>query len=367
MKLLITGGTGFIGSAFIRMVLGGEQKNSSSAHSKNILKISHLTNVDNLKLSSNHSDLSNLQIVCNRYSFEDLDICNLDELRSVFKRCDPDAIIHLAAETHVDKSILYPRDFINTNVIGTLNLLEVSYEHWIKKGKSSNFRFLHVSTDEVFGMLGPTGRFSEESCYAPRNPYSTSKAASDHLVRSWHATYGLPVLISNCSNNFGPFQYPDKLIPKSISYALDKKPIPIYGSGQQIRDWINVADHTNALMTILAHGSVGRSYNVGAENERTNLQIVEEICQILDELNPSGLPHARLITFVGDRPGHDTRYAIDPSRIRSELNWYPKINFQDGLKATVEWYINNQSWWRKLLENENIISPTTLANHSKIR
>ena len=360
MKLLITGGAGFIGSAVVRGAIpAGTDAFVSAPHPRQNLRLEptiqsaiselRVINLDSLELCSGESAFVALPPFSERHEFVKSDITDLSELHSVFRTYDPDAVMHLAAETHVDHSISRPLDFIETNVIGTLNLLQASLEHWLQRGSPKNFRFLHVSTDEVFGMLGSSGRFTEDSRYDPRNPYSASKAASDHLVRTWHETYGLPVLISNCSNNFGPFQFPDKLIPKTVACALDGRPIPIFGAGNQIRDWIHVSDHAAALFIILEQGRVGQSYNVGAENERTNLGVVRQVCRILDRIHPSGTPHHRLIKFVADRPGHDTRYAIDPTRMRGELNWRPKIGFEAGLEATVEWYVNNQSWWRPLL------------------
>ena len=363
MKLLITGGAGFIGSTLIRFLFEANQVATDSLVNSNTHTVNsidsdvldavqslHITNVDKLLLHPNQVSCNGIDQNAKLYTFEYLDITNKDKLRSVFSSFNPDAIIHLAAETHVDKSILYPEEFINTNVLGTLNLLELSLEQWQRRDRPENFRFLHVSTDEVFGSLGPIGSFTEDSCYAPRNPYSCSKAASDHLVSTWYETYGLPVIISNCSNNFGPYQFPDKLIPKTIVRALDNHTIPIYGSGLQIRDWINVRDHVEALMTILLRGRIGQSYNVGAENELTNLMVVERICTIIDDIRVSNSPHSKLITHINDRLGHDTRYSINPSRVNNEIGWYPRISFQDGLISTVEWYLRNESWWRQFVK-----------------
>ncbi len=350
MKLLITGGAGFIGSAVVRAALGtAPTVRKSGADESPHAVAAQVVNVDSLELYSREAALYALPPLSDRHIFHQLNITDANALDSVFRSHDPDAVVHLAAETHVDHSIRRPLDFVNANVAGTYNLLQASLGHWQRRGRPESFRFLHVSTDEVFGSLGQDGRFSEKSRYDPRNPYSATKAASDHLVRAWHHTYGLPVLISNCSNNFGPFQFPDKLIPRIISRAIDGQPIPIFGSGKQVRDWIFVEDHAAALLAILDRGQVGRSYNVGAENETTNIKIAKLVCGILDRLRPSGGPHTRLISFVGDRPGHDTRYAIDPARIRSELDWVPLVGLEAGLEATVQWYLQHQSWWRPLL------------------
>ena len=256
--------------------------------------------------------------------------------------------MHLAAESHVDRSIDGPADFIDTNITGTFNLLEASRAHWVGQGKPGGFRFHHISTDEVFGSLGPTGQFTETSPYDPRSPYSASKAASDHLVRAWAETYGLPVVMTNCSNNYGPFHFPEKLIPVVILNALAGKPIPVYGAGLNVRDWLYVEDHADALLTVVQRGMVGRSYNIGGENEVRNIDIVTKICALLDEMRPAGGPHARLIAHVTDRPGHDARYAIDPSRIRDELGWRPSVTLDEGLRRTVRWYLDNAAWWQPL-------------------
>ena len=267
---------------------------------------------------------------------------------------DPDAVMHLAAESHVDRSIDGPSDFIETNVTGTFTLLESVRAWWIAKGKPEAFRFHHISTDEVFGSLGATGKFTEDTPYDPRSPYSASKAASDHLVRAWHETYGLPVVLTNCSNNYGPFHFPEKLIPVVILNALAGKAIPVYGKGENVRDWLYVEDHADALLTVLEKGPVGRSYNIGGENEARNIDIVRLICALLDEMRPQGAPHDRLITFVTDRPGHDLRYAIDPTRIRTELGWRPSVTLQEGLRRTVRWYLDNEAWWRPLQERQGV-------------
>ena len=258
--------------------------------------------------------------------------------------------MHLAAETHVDHSIRRPRDFIETNIVGTFNLLEAALEYWHSCGKPEGFRFHHVSTDEVYGRLGETGKFTEDSRYDPCNPYSATKAASDHLVRAWHKTFGLPVVVSNCSNNFGPFQLPDKFIPKVITSAVSGKFVPVYGSGEQRRDWIYVRDHAAALIAVLSRGRTGRSYNVGAENEFSNIELARKVCAILDRLRPSCIPHAEYLRFVEDRPGHDFRYAIDPERIREELNWSPRFTMEEALESTVRWYLENPDWWQPLVQ-----------------
>jgi dTDP-glucose 4,6-dehydratase len=262
--------------------------------------------------------------------------------------------MHLAAESHVDRSIDGPGTFIETNVNGTFTLLEAARAFWTRKGKPDGFRFHHISTDEVFGSLGPTGKFTEATPYDPRSPYSASKAASDHLVRAWHETYGLPVVLTNCSNNYGPFHFPEKLIPVVILNALAGKPIPVYGKGENVRDWLYVEDHADALLCVLTHGQTGRSYNIGGENEARNIDIVRTICALLDEMHPAGAPHDRLITFVTDRPGHDLRYAIDPTRISTELGWHPSVTLEAGLRRTVRWYLDNEGWWRALQSRQGV-------------
>ena len=287
------------------------------------------------------------------YTFVRADIRSSNAMSSIFAEHRPDAVLHLAAETHVDHSIRRPRDFIETNIVGTFNMLEAALEYWHNCGKPECFRFHHVSTDEVFGRLGQAGRFTEESRYDPCNPYSATKAASDHLVRAWHKTFGLPVVISNCSNNFGPFQLPDKFIPKVITSAVCGKSIPIFGRGEQRRDWIYVRDHAKALIEVLSHGRTGRSYNVGAENEISNIELARRICAILDRLRPSFKSHAKLLRFVEDRPGHDFRYAIDPGRIRKELNWRPRFTMEEALESTVKWYLENPDWWQPLVQEKS--------------
>jgi dTDP-glucose 4,6-dehydratase len=338
MKILVTGGAGFIGSAVIRQAIAvGHQ----------------VVNLDALTYAA---CLANLDSVADDpgYAFEHANICDAAALGAIFARHEPDAVMHLAAESHVDRSIDGPGAFIETNVTGTYRLLEAARAYWQHAGKPQGFRFHHISTDEVYGSLGPTGLFTETSPYAPNSPYSASKASSDHLVRAWHETYGLPVLVTNCSNNYGPYHFPEKLIPVIILSALAGKPIPIYGRGENIRDWLYVEDHANALLTVLGKGRVGRTYNIGGENEATNLEIARTICAILDRLRPAVTPYADQITFVADRPGHDLRYAIDPARIRTELGWRPSVTLQQGLEKTVAWYLANEDWWRALQSRDGV-------------
>ena len=332
MKLLVTGGAGFIGSAVVRLAV-------ARGHSVvNLDALTYASCLENVASVSDHP----------AYSFEQVDIRDRTELERVFSVYEPDAVMHLAAESHVDRSIDGPGDFIETNINGTYNMLEGVRAYWAEKGRPDGFRFHHVSTDEVFGSLGPTGQFTEETPYDPRSPYSASKAASDHLVRAWHETYGLPVLLTNCSNNYGPYHFPEKLIPVMILNALAGKPLPIYGDGSNVRDWLYVEDHADALLLVMEKGRVGRSYNIGGENEYSNLDLVKTLCAILDELKPAERSYAELITFVTDRPGHDARYAIDPSRIRKELGWRPSVTVEEGLRKTVKWYLDNETWWRAL-------------------
>jgi dTDP-glucose 4,6-dehydratase len=288
------------------------------------------------------------------YCFEHVDIRASEALARVLTTHRPDAVMHLAAESHVDRSIDGPGAFIDTNVVGTYTLLQAARGYWEGQGRPSNFRFHHISTDEVFGSLGQTGQFTEETPYDPRSPYSASKAASDHLVRAWYHTFGLPVVLTNCSNNYGPYHFPEKLIPVVILNALAGKQIPVYGTGDNVRDWLYVEDHADALLTVLQRGQVGRSYNIGGENEVSNIDLVRKICAVLDEMHPTGAPHDQLITFVADRPGHDLRYAIDPSRIREELGWRPSVTLEEGLRKTVRWYLENQDWWRALQARDGV-------------
>ncbi|WP_273499513.1 dTDP-glucose 4,6-dehydratase [Lentibacter algarum] len=333
MKLLVTGGAGFIGSAVVRLAV---------ARGHEVVNLDALTYAACLE---NVASVSASPL----YSFEQADIRDLPALEAIFQKHQPDAVMHLAAESHVDRSIDGPQAFIETNVMGTYNMLQAARHYWEGCGKPKAFRFHHISTDEVFGSLGATGQFTEETTYDPRSPYSASKASSDHLVRAWAETYGLPVVLTNCSNNYGPFHFPEKLIPVVILSALAGKPIPIYGKGENVRDWLYVEDHADALLLVLEKGAVGRSYNIGGENERSNLELVQTICTILDTLKPASAPYADLIEFVTDRPGHDLRYAIDPTRIREELGWRPSVTVEEGLEKTVRWYLENEEWWQPLL------------------
>lgn len=338
MKLLVTGGAGFIGSAVVRRAI-------ACGHA--VVNLDALTYAACLENVAGAADDPG-------YSFVHGDIRDAGLLARVFAEHQPDAVMHLAAESHVDRSIDGPDAFIETNVMGTYALLQAARRYWEGRGKPQGFRFHHISTDEVFGSLGATGKFTEATPYDPRSPYSASKAASDHLVRAWHHTYGLPVVLSNCSNNYGPYHFPEKLIPVVILNALAGKPIPVYGKGENVRDWLYVEDHAEALLLVLEKGRVGRSYNIGGENEAKNIDLVRMICAILDEMRPEGAPHDRLITFVADRPGHDLRYAIDPTRIRQELGWRPSVTLEEGLRRTVAWYLDNAAWWRPLLARDGV-------------
>ena len=340
MKILVTGGAGFIGSAVVRQAV-------AAGHG--------VVNLDALTYAAN---LENVASVAESplYAFEHADIRDRAALDRVFATHRPDAVMHLAAESHVDRSIDGPGAFIETNVTGTYNLLEAARAYWTAAGRPEGFRFHHISTDEVFGSLPDDAsvKFTEETPYDPRSPYSASKAASDHLVRAWHETYGLPVVLTNCSNNYGPYHFPEKLVPVVILRALAGQPIPVYGDGGNVRDWLYVEDHADALLTCLTQGEVGRSYNIGGENEAKNIDLVRTICGHLDTMRPEGAPHDRLITFVADRPGHDRRYAIDPTRIRTELGWRPSVTVEEGLRRTVAWYLENEAWWRPLLAREGV-------------
>lgn len=331
--IFVTGGAGFIGSALIRQLI-----NETKATVVNIDKLTYAGNLASLASIERHP----------RYHFAHTDICDAAAIAALYQRFMPDAVIHLAAESHVDRSIDGPGSFIDTNIYGTYVLLEQALAYWkpLTHEKRANFRFHHISTDEVYGSLGECGSFSETTAYAPNSPYSASKAASDHLVRAWHHTYGLPVLISNCSNNYGPYQHPEKLIPTIVLNAIHGRPIPVYGSGDNVRDWLFVDDHVRALRNILAAGQVGEKYNIGGHNEHSNMQVVGMVCQILDELLPDSdnNPHAHLIEFVADRPGHDKRYAIDATKMQQQLGWSPDETFASGLRKTVKWYIDNQAW-----------------------
>ncbi|MEO1680792.1 MAG: dTDP-glucose 4,6-dehydratase [Pseudomonadota bacterium] len=337
MKLLVTGGAGFIGSAVVRLAI---------ALGHEIVNLDALTYAADLR---NVSDVADSP----RYAFEQADIRDAAALDRILSVHAPDAVMHLAAESHVDRSIDGPSAFVDTNVVGTCTLLQAARSYWEKAGRPP-FRFHHVSTDEVFGSLGADGLFTEATPYDPRSPYSASKAASDHFVRAWHETYGLPVVLSNCSNNYGPYHFPEKLIPVVILNALHGRPIPVYGRGENVRDWLYVEDHADALLAVIEKGETGRSYNIGGENEARNIDLVRTICALLDQRHPYGAPHDRLIEFVTDRPGHDLRYAIDPSRIRSELGWRPSVTLDEGLARTVDWFLAREDWWRPLLEREGV-------------
>ncbi|MFB9145463.1 dTDP-glucose 4,6-dehydratase [Halomonas alkalicola] len=337
MKLLITGGAGFIGSAVIRHII---RKTTDS-----------VVNVDKLTYAGNLESLSEVAD-SDRYAFEQVDICDRAEVERVFREHQPDAVMHLAAESHVDRSIDGPAEFIQTNIVGTYTLLEVARAYWngLEAERRDAFRFHHISTDEVYGDLEASeGLFTEETSYAPSSPYSASKASSDHLVRAWQRTYALPTLITNCSNNYGPYHFPEKLIPLMILNALEGKALPVYGKGEQIRDWLYVEDHARALYKVVTEGEVGETYNIGGHNEKQNIEVVNTICALLDELAPSQYsPYANLITYVADRPGHDLRYAIDADKIERELGWRPEETFESGIRKTVQWYLDNQEWCRRV-------------------
>lgn len=341
MKILVTGGAGFIGSEVVRQYL---QANASIV---NVDKLTYAGNLESLATVRDHPD----------HIFIQADICDRQSLTTIFSKHRPDAIMHLAAESHVDRSIEGPATFIQTNIVGTYILLEVARDYWesLDESRKRVFRFHHVSTDEVFGSLGTDGYFSETSPYAPNSPYSASKASADHLVRAWHNTYGLPVIVTNCSNNYGPYQYPEKLIPLTIINALGDKPLPIYGMGDNIRDWLHVEDHARALRLVLEKGRIGETYNIGGNSELTNLQVVSTICDLLDRLRPraNGQQYKKLIEFVRDRPGHDKRYAIDSRKIHEELGWMPTETFETGLAKTVEWYIANIHWWEQVISGNH--------------
>jgi dTDP-glucose 4,6-dehydratase len=337
MRVLVTGGAGFIGSAVCRLLVGELD--------------AAVLNVDKLTYAANLASLRAIEANA-RYAFRRADICDRTTISQLLQEFDPDAVLHLAAESHVDRSIDGPAQFIKTNIEGTYALLEAALAHWqrLPAHQAARFRFHHVSTDEVFGSLGRSGKFTESTRYRPNSPYSASKAAADHLVRAWHETFGLPVVISNCSNNYGPYHFPEKLVPLAILKALHSEAIPVYGSGDNIRDWLCVEDHARALFAILSEGRVGESYNVGGSAERTNLDVVTAICRLLDEMLPGSTnrPHEQLISFVADRPGHDRRYAMDTTKITRELCWKPRETFESGLRKTVSWYLENRWWWQPI-------------------
>ncbi|QZD32920.1 dTDP-glucose 4,6-dehydratase [Acinetobacter lwoffii] len=338
MKILVTGGAGFIGSAVIRHII---QHTNNQVF--NIDKLTYAGNLESLKGIDQHPN----------YQFKQIDICNTEQITAAIDAFQPNAIMHLAAESHVDRSIDGPAAFIQTNIVGTYTLLEAARKYWMSLDVEAqqNFRFHHISTDEVYGDLeGTTDLFTETTSYAPSSPYSASKASSDHLVRAWHRTYGLPVIVTNCSNNYGPYHFPEKLIPLVILNALNAKPLPVYGNGQQIRDWLFVEDHARALYKVVTEGVVGETYNIGGHNEKQNIEVVKTICKILDELKPqvNGQAYESLITFVKDRPGHDLRYAIDATKIQKELDWTPTETFETGIRKTVQWYLNNLDWCHRV-------------------
>jgi dTDP-glucose 4,6-dehydratase len=338
MKYLITGGAGFIGSAVIRYII-----NHTEDEVLNIDKLTYAGNLESLIGVENNA----------RYSFQQIDICDAAALEQAISGFQPDIVMHLAAESHVDRSIDGPAEFIQTNIVGTYTLLEVLRKYWmpLEADKKNSFRFHHISTDEVYGDLeGTEDLFTETTSYAPSSPYSASKASSDHLVRAWHRTYGLPVIVTNCSNNYGPYHFPEKLIPLMILNALEGKALPVYGNGQQIRDWLFVEDHARALYRVASQGQIGETYNIGGHNEKQNIEVVKTICALLDELQPRAdqLSYASFITYVTDRPGHDLRYAIDASKIAKELGWKPEETFETGLRKTVQWYLNNLQWCRRV-------------------
>jgi dTDP-glucose 4,6-dehydratase len=338
-RFLVTGGAGFIGSAFVRHVL------AATDHEVFVVdKLTYAGNLDSLKPVKDHP----------RFKFVRADIADAAKIQAALSDFQPDVILHLAAESHVDRSIDGPAEFVQTNIVGTFVLLQQALGYWrtLPKTKVERFRFHHVSTDEVFGSLDADGLFSEDSPYRPTSPYSASKAASDHLVRAWHHTYGLPVVISNCSNNFGPCHFPEKLVPLTILNALEGKPLPVYGKGENVRDWLYVEDHARALLLIAERGRIGHGYNVGADCQRANIAVVHAICALMDELVPDSVgPRERLITFVADRPGHDLRYAMDARKIRQELGWAPQETFESGLRKTVTWYLTNRWWWERIRAN----------------
>jgi dTDP-glucose 4,6-dehydratase len=350
-RFLVTGGSGFIGSNLIRHLLSGGHE---------------VCNIDSLTYAGNPSSLADIDRNP-AYCFKQLDIASSDGLSEVFSEFAPECVLHLAAESHVDRSIDGPGQFIQTNIVGTFHLLQASlgYYRSLSVDKAASFRFLHVSTDEVFGSLGETGYFSETTPYDPRSPYSSSKAASDHLVRAWHHTYGLPILVTNCSNNYGPYQFPEKLIPVVILKCIRQEAIPVYGKGQNIRDWLYVVDHCKAIETVVSRGQVGETYTVGGNNEMRNIDLVKKLCGIMDSLKPraNGKQYEELITYVADRPGHDMRYAIDASKLKRELGWEPDCDHSSLLQETVEWYLKNERWWMDILSGSYRLERQGIENH----
>lgn len=335
MKVLVTGGAGFIGSAVVRHLV-----TELGVHVVNLDALTYAGNLDSLAMLSNQAG----------YRFVHGNICDASLVADLFRSEQPDAVMHLAAESHVDRSIDGPAVFMTTNISGTYTMLEAARSYWspLPAARKSAFRFHHISTDEVYGSLGATGLFTETTPYAPNSPYSASKASADHLVRAWHHTYGLPVVTTNCSNNYGPYHFPEKLIPLTILNCLEGKALPVYGTGQNVRDWLYVEDHARALWTVVTKGKVGEVYNIGGEAERTNIDVVGKICDLVDEMAPSASPRRSLITFVADRPGHDARYAMDIAKIRRDLGWTPRESFETGLRKTVRWYLDNRSWWQAI-------------------
>ena len=345
-RFIVTGAAGFIGSELVRLII-----RETNSHVLAIDKLTYAGVPESLKEAG--LDAQTLKSSNERLQFLQADICDQDKMDAAFTSFRPDAIFHLAAESHVDRSIDGPGEFIRTNIVGTATLLQAAMSYWrtLSDDGKKSFRFQHISTDEVYGTLGETGLFTETTPYSPHSPYSASKASSDHLVRAWHDTYGLPTLVTNCSNNYGPYQFPEKLIPLTLLNCLEGKPIPVYGKGANIRDWLYVEDHARALLLVNEKGVPGETYNIGGCNERTNLEVVKTICAIVDELRPrQGASSADLITYVSDRPGHDLRYAIDPTKLKTELGWCPREDFNSGIKRTVEWYLENEWWWRPLRE-----------------
>ena len=357
INIIVTGGAGFIGSNLVRML----RRQGAT-----------VLNLDKLTYAGDTGSLTDIEGSAG-YQFRRIDLCDAEAVRNAVLAFRPDAVVHLAAESHVDRSIDGPRTFVESNIVGAFNLLQASREHWqrLEGDAADRFRVVHVSTDEVFGSLGPVGKFTEQTPYNPQSPYSATKAASDHLARAWSHTYGLPVIVTNCSNNYGPNQYPEKLIPVVIVNALRGKPIPVYGNGEHVRDWMHVDDHCRALWEIVTQGVPGETYNIGAGNERRNIDLVRSICSLLDELRPrvNDGPYGRLITFVADRPGHDFRYAIDASKIRRELGWKPQVNPAAGLRSTVIWYLENEAWWEPLLRraSQTMDSDAELASRLATR